>query len=52
MTLFLTIISIPNKIENKESEYSRVLIIRRIIDYIYKSSALVKEYGIKQETNK
>ena len=34
------------------SEYKRVLEIRRIIDYIYKSSNLVAEYEIKEQTNK
>ena len=51
MTLFLTIISIPSKIEETNSEYKTVLKIRRLIDYIYKTSELVKEYSIKQETN-
>lgn len=51
MTLFLTIISIPDKIIDKDSEYGRVLVIRRLLDYMYKSAALVEEYGIKQEAN-
>lgn len=50
-TLFLAIISIPNKIKESNSEYKRVLNIRRQLDYIYKTSELVKEYDIKQETN-
>ena len=49
--LFLTIISIPNKIVYNESEYSRVVNIRRELDYIYKTSELVKEYNIKEQTN-
>jgi len=52
MTLFLTIISIPNKIVSNNSEYKTVLNIRRQLDYIYKTSELVKKYDIKQETNK
>lgn len=51
MILFLTIISIPNKIPNNDSEYMRVLSIRRIIDYVYKTADLVAEYGIKEKTN-
>jgi len=51
MTLFLAIISIPNKIIKHNSEYQTILNIRRQLDYIYKTSELVKEYNIKQETN-
>ncbi|MGN1357895.1 MAG: hypothetical protein ACI4WU_00865 [Bacilli bacterium] len=51
MMLFLTIISIPDKIPNNDSEYMRVLSIRRIIDYVYKTADLVAEYGIKEKTN-
>ena len=51
MTLFLAIISIPNKIVQSNSEYKMVLNIRRQLDYIYKTSELVKEYDVKQETN-
>ena len=51
ITLFLTMISIPNKIVYNQSEYKTVLNIRRQLDYIYKTSNLVKEYDIKQETN-
>lgn len=49
--LFLTIISIPKKIIYNDSEYKTVINIRRQLDYIYKTSELVKEYNIKQETN-
>ena len=52
ITLFLAIISIPNKIKESNSEYKRVLNIRRQLDYIYKTSELVKEYDVKQETDK
>ena len=52
ITLFLGIISIPNKIVQSNSQYKTVLNIRRQLDYIYKTSELVKEYNIKQETNK
>ena len=51
MTLFLAIISIPNKIKESNSEYKRVLNIRRQLDYIYNTSELVKEYDVKQEAN-
>ena len=51
ITLFLTIISIPKKIEYNNSEYKTVLNIRRQLDYIYKTSELVKKYDIKKETN-
>ena len=51
ITLFLAIISIPKKIVSNNSEYKNVLNIRRQLDYIYKTSELVKEYNIKQETD-
>ena len=52
MLLFLIMISIPDKIKKADSEYKIVLEVRRIIDYIYKTNDLRKEYGIKQKTNK
>lgn len=51
MTLFLTLISIPDKIEYQDSVYRMVVSIRRLIDYIYKSRSLVEEYRVKQERN-
>lgn len=53
MTLFLTIISIPGKIPLNESEYQTVLSVRRILDYIYKSSEIVKMYdgNLKEQNN-
>lgn len=53
MTLFLTIISIPGKIPLNESEYQTVLFVRRILDYIYKSSEIVKMYdgNLKDQNN-
>ena len=51
LILFLTIISIPKKIVLNNSEYQTVINIRRQLDYIYKTSELVKKYNIKQETN-
>lgn len=51
LILFLSIISLPNKIIKHNSEYQTILNIRRQLDYIYKTSELVKEYNIKQETN-
>ena len=50
--LFLTLIAIPDKIKYKGSEYKTVLYVRKIIDYVYKTDDLLKEYRIKQETNK
>ena len=47
LLLFLTIISIPKKIEYNSSEYKNVLNIRRQLDYIYKTSEIVKKYNIK-----
>ena len=52
MVLFLAIIAIPDKIRYMGSEYKTVLSVRRIIDYVYKTQVLLKEYSIKQETNK
>lgn len=53
MTLFLTIISIPGKIPLNEPEYQTVLSVRRILDYIYKSSEIVKMYdgNLKDQNN-
>lgn len=51
MMLFLAMISIPDKISNVNSQYKRVLIIRRVIDYVYKTSDLVAKYSIKEQTN-
>lgn len=51
MLLFLVMISIPEKISNVASEYKRVIEIRGIIDYVYKSGDLVAKYGIKKQTN-
>lgn len=47
LLLFLSIISIPKKIEYNSSEYKNVLNIRRQLDYIYKTSEIVKKYTIK-----
>ena len=41
--LFFTLISVPSKINYKDSEYKRVLEVRRIIDYLYKTSKLREE---------
>ena len=51
MYLFLTLISIPNKIKYQESEYKTVLEVRRLIDYLYKTNELRKEYRITKQTN-
>ena len=52
MALFLTIIAIPDKIENKINEYQNVTSIRKHLDYIYKTSNFLKEYRIKEQENK
>jgi len=52
MILFLSVIAIPDKIKYTGSEYKTVLNVRRVIDYVYKTRELLKEYSIKQETNK
>lgn len=52
MTLFLALISIPDKIKYTNSEYKTVLEVRRIIDYVYKTKDLLKEYRIKEESQK
>ena len=52
MLLLLTLISIPSKIEKNESVYNTVLNVRRNLDYIYKTSLLIKEYRIKKQTDK
>ena len=49
LLLFLTIISIPNKIANKESEYARVVYIRKQLDYLYKTSKLREEYRVEDK---
>lgn len=46
LILFLVIISIPKKIIYNDSEYKNVINIRRQLDYIYKTSELVKKYNV------
>ena len=50
--LFHTLISIPNKIEYSVSEYKTVINIRKLLDYIYKTSNLLKEYSVEKQTDK
>lgn len=52
MLLFLTLISLPSKIIFKDTEYKRVLEVRRLIDYLYKTNTLRKEYRIEKQENK
>lgn len=47
MILFLSILSIPSKIVYDDSEYKMVLNIRRVLDYVYKTSLLVQEFDRK-----
>ena len=51
MLLFLILISIPEKIKAMPSEYATVKYIRKLLDYLYKTSELRKEYRIKEKTN-
>ena len=52
LKLFLILIAIPSKIKAEKTEYKRVLSVRRIIDYLYKTDIILKKYSIKQKTNK
>ena len=52
MYLFLVLISIPDKIIKREDEYNRVISTKNIIDYIRKTNIILKEYSIKEKTNK
>lgn len=49
LILLLAILSIPKKIIYNPSEYKNVLNIRRQLDYIYKTSELVKKYNATKE---
>ena len=51
MTLFLSVIAIPDKIKEENTEYKRVLNVRKVIDYLYKTHSLLEKYRIKQKTN-
>lgn len=48
--LLFTYLSIPKKIKYTKTEYLNVLNIRTYLDYIYKTSDLLSEYGKKEET--
>jgi len=56
ITLFLTIIAIPDKIRYYDSQYQMVIVVRRMLDYIYKTMNLIIEYdkdsGLKKENIK
>ena len=52
MTLFLTIISIPDTIKFNNNEYKNVINTRNIIDYVNKTSSLRKEYSITKKHDK
>lgn len=52
MTLFLAIIAIPSKIKEESTEYKRVVNVRKVIDYLYKTHSLLEKYRIKQKTDK
>lgn len=50
--LFLTLISIPPKVTNCKTEYKTVIEVKNVIDYVYKTKDILKEYSIKKQTNK
>ena len=50
--LFLTLIAIPEKIKKTNNEYTKTINTNNIIEYIYKTNEILKEYGIKKQTNK
>ncbi len=52
LLLFLVLISIPDKIKLEKTEYQTVLSIKRLLDYLYKTNSLRKEYRIEKQTNK
>ena len=52
MILFLTFISIPSKIVKIDNNYEQVLLVRKEMDYLYKTRDILKKYGIKKETEK
>ena len=52
MTLFLTLIAIPSKIELVNNEYTNVININKKIAYLSKTHEFLKEYRIKEKTNK
>ena len=52
MILFLTFISIPSKIVKIDNNYKQVLLVRKEMDYLYKTRDILKKYGIKKETEK
>ncbi len=52
MLLFLTMISIVPMIKRENSEYKTVLEVRRIIDYVYKTDDLRKEYRVEDKKDK
>ncbi len=52
LLLFLVLISIPDKIKLEKTEYQTVLSIKRLLDYLYKTNSLRKEYRIEKQKNK
>ncbi len=51
MLLFLTLLAIPPIIKSSDTEYNLVLAVRRIIDYLYKTEAILEKYGIEKQDN-
>lgn len=52
MLLFLTIISIPDKIKYSVSEYTNVINIRKVLDYIYKTKSITDSFHLKKDNIK
>ncbi len=50
LLLLFILLSIPKKIEYNDSEYLKVISIRKYLDYIYKTSGLLSKYGKEKET--
>ena len=52
MLLFLTIVSIPDKIKYSVSEYTNVINIRKVLDYIYKTKSITDSFHLKKDNIK
>lgn len=52
MLLFLTKISIPDKIKYNKSEYITVTNIRKVLDYIYKTRSIIDTFDLKKDNIK
>lgn len=52
MLLFLSILAIPDKIRYYDSQYQMVVEVRRLLDYIYKTGEIIREYGKNEKLTK